>query len=90
MAGTYEVTNSQGAVLQSRLHEDGTYTDTTDGEVVETGTWTEEGNQVCFTPEMQQQAQPQEYCYAISETGESGVFEATSTEGETTTVTKVG
>jgi hypothetical protein len=85
--GTYEVTMADGSMMTATLAEDGTYTDTVDGEVTETGVWAIVGEKTCFTPAEGSEGTPM--CYSDSPMGEDGTFTATPDEGDPITVRKV-
>jgi hypothetical protein len=85
-AGTYEF-EVEGKTTTSVLMADGTYTDTVDGEVVESGTWEENAEgQVCFDPPGEDTPVT---CFTAGEPGEDGTFVATPDEGEPLTIRKV-
>ena len=84
--GTYRVTTSDGKVVIEEVRADGTYTDTVDGEVVETGRW--------------EQKSPEQYCYTKDEAGATqecnteavdadGVWTSKDSEGKVATVERV-
>lgn len=85
--GNYKITRKDGTVIMSEVRPDGTYTDTIDGEVVETGRW--------------EQPSPDVYCYTSDEEGAAqvcndeavdanGVWTSTNREtGEAATVERV-
>lgn len=90
LVGTYEVTNSEGAVLHTIVNADGTYTDTTDGEQIGSGTWTESEDGICFYAAPEDPALPiEDDCYTMGEIAEDGTFTATATDGQEATVTKI-
>ena len=91
-AGMYRVTTSDGTVYDEDLRSDGTYTQSLNGEVVETGRW--------------EQKSPSQYCYTVDEAyvdedtpageqcnteqiGEDGVWTSTNPAGETAVVERV-
>lgn len=85
-AGTYEF-EIEGETTTAALMADGTYTDTVDGEVVESGTWEENAEgQVCFDPAGEDTPVT---CFTAGEVGEDGTFVATPDEGEPLTIRKV-
>ena len=90
--GMYKVTLADGTVFMEEVKPDGTYVQTKDGEVVETGRW--------------EQRSPEQYCSAVDEAyvdedhdgemhcntegiGEDGVWTSTNDRGETATVERV-
>ena len=83
-AGTYEF-EVDGVATVAVLNPDGTYTDTQDGEVVESGTWLEGNGQVCFDSEGDDTP---EQCWTSTEPDEAGVFTATADDGTTLTITR--
>jgi len=85
-AGTYEF-EVDGKTTTSALMADGTYTDTVDDEVVESGTWEENAEgQVCFDPTGEDTPVT---CFTAGEVAEDGTFVATPNEGEPLTIRKV-
>lgn len=83
MAGTYEVTMEDGAVVMSTLNADGTYVDTTDGAETESGTWRADGDKTCFDPE----GDAPEECSATSAPAADGSFKVLDEMGKETGVT---
>jgi hypothetical protein len=84
--GTFKVTTSDGTVVMEEVKADGTYVDTVDGKVVETGKWN--------------QKSPEQYCFTKDEEGATekcntegvdakGVWTSTNAEGKTSTVVRV-
>ncbi|MGB7656432.1 MAG: hypothetical protein WBL74_13225 [Novosphingobium sp.] len=83
--GMFKVTTQDGKVVMEDVKADGTYVDTTDGKVVETGKWN--------------QKSPSQYCYTSDEKGaaekcgnekvENGVWTSTNAKGEVATVVRV-
>ena len=88
-AGTYQATTEDGETWAATLNPDGTYRDEMDGDVIESGTWAEVGEQVCFYPEVESGAEAEEICFTAGSVGEDGTFEATDADGATLTITKV-
>ncbi len=88
-AGSYEGTNAEGEAWSSVLASDGTYQDMMGGEVTESGTWTEAGERVCFTPIEGEAVADGEYCYTAGEMAPDGTMDVTNEVGETMTVTKI-
>ena len=77
MAGTYEITMSDGRVAIQTLNADGTYSDTIDGQVTESGTWRQSGDQLCYTA----QGAASESCYSGGPANADGSFEVTGPDG---------
>jgi hypothetical protein len=85
--GTYKVTTAEGEVVMEEVRADGTYVDTVDGKVVETGRWV--------------QKSPEQYCYTKDEEGATevcnvekvdanGVWTSTGPDGKVAKVERVG
>jgi hypothetical protein len=84
--GTFKVTTADGKVFMEEVKPDGTYVQTQDGKVVETGKWV--------------QKSPSQYCYTKDEEGAKeecnteqvdakGVWTSVDPEGKTATVERV-
>lgn len=85
--GIYEF-EVDGQTTTSTLLADGTYTDTVDGEVVQSGQWEENAaRKVCFDPAGDEVAIA---CYAAGEVADDGTMVVTPDEGEPLTVRKIG
>lgn len=85
MAGTYEF-ELDGKKTTSVLMADGMYTDTQDGTVTESGTWTERDGKTCFKPAGDDAT---ETCFTTTAPDAEGVFTATPDEGEPLTIRKI-
>lgn len=89
-AGTYTGTSEEGSVWSSVLNDDGTYQDTEDGEVTETGSWSDSDGQVCFVPDVAEGEEPEATsCFTMGEVAEDGRVVITNAEGEEMTIQKV-
>ncbi|MBX7457462.1 hypothetical protein K3152_04310 [Qipengyuania sp. 1NDH17] len=86
MTGTYEMTMDDGTVVRQSVNADGTYVDTDlEGNVLERGTWRQQGDQLCLDD-----AGPgAEECWTGGAEGADGTFEATGADGTTVTVRRV-
>ena len=84
--GNFKITTADGKIVMEEVKADGTYVDTIDGKVVETGKWV--------------QKSPTEYCYTKDGEGATevcntegvdakGVWTSTNPEGKTATVERV-
>lgn len=84
--GNFKITTADGKVVMEEVKADGTYVDTMDGKVVETGRWV--------------QKSPTEYCYTKDGEGAKevcntegvdakGVWTSTNSEGKTATVERI-
>jgi hypothetical protein len=78
MAGTYEFT-FQDKATTTVIKDDGTYEDSQDGKVIESGKWTQAGGQTCFDDTGPNAA----VCWTTTEPDSTGSFTATSTDGKT-------
>ena len=86
-AGTYEY-DLDGKATTAVLMPDGTYNDSQDGKIVESGLWEErDDGKVCFDPEG---ADTLGTCYTVGETGPDGTFVATADDGTALTIKKTG
>jgi len=77
MSGTYDF-DYQGKPRVSVIKPDGTYEDTEDGKVVESGTWAMKDGKVCFDDK-----KDPELCWITTEPDADGKFTATSVDGKT-------
>ena len=82
VAGTYETTLSDGTVIVQIIAADGTYRETNaDGAMIQTGSWRQDGAEMCFDPE----GDAPESCYAGNAADADGVFEIVDANGEVST-----
>lgn len=79
MAGTYDYMN-EGKPRSSEMKPDGTYQDTVDGKVVESGTWSATNGEICFQDDKNDPKQ----CWTTTKADAKGKFMATSTDGKAT------
>lgn len=86
LAGTYEEKGPDGKTLTTVIKEDGTYTESAEGKVVESGTWAVTDGKDCFDPEGDDEPTR---CFTTSTMAADGTFTATPEKGETITVKKV-
>lgn len=78
MAGTYEVKLADGTVTRQTINADGTYADTDlNGTQLETGTWRQTGDQLCYDPE----GEEPEACYTGGAPAPDGSFEVRDASG---------
>lgn len=88
-AGTYDVTQADGTRMFAVLNANGTYTDSVDGAVVESGTWErKDDGSTCFTPAEGSSAKPS--CYTGGALAADGSFTATPDSGEPVKAKKIG
>jgi hypothetical protein len=84
--GKFKVTAHDGKVIMEEVKADGTYVDTVDGKVVETGRWEQKSpSQYCFTKDEKDAKQ------ACNTEGvdAKGVWTSTNEKGETATVVRL-
>lgn len=86
IAGTYEETGADGKTVTTVIKEDGSYTESIEGNVTESGTWSSKDGKDCFDPEGD--TAPTR-CFTTSEMAPDGTFTATPEKGEPITVKKV-
>ena len=88
--GTFEYM-SDGDQTITVVKEDGTYTDSKEGEVIESGTWKQDAEgRACFTETTPPEGEESKtVCFTTGETGPDGTFTATPDDGgEVLTVKK--
>jgi hypothetical protein len=78
MSGTYDY-EYDGKPRMTVMRPDGSYEDTVDGKVVESGTYAMKDGNVCF----QDDKTSPEQCWKTTEPDAGGKFTATSTDGKT-------
>ncbi|MCA1660865.1 MAG: hypothetical protein LC648_01350 [Novosphingobium sp.] len=84
--GTYKVTTSDGKVFMEEVKADGTYVQTQDGKVVETGKWVQKSpSQYCYTKDAEG---AKEKCNT-EQVDANGVWTSVDPEGKTATVERV-
>lgn len=85
--GTFTVTTSDGKVFTEEDKADGTYVDTKDGKVVETGKWEQKSpSQFCFTKD---EANAKQQCNT-EQVDAKGVWTSVGPDGKTATVVRTG
>lgn len=83
--GKYRITASDGKVFEEDVRADGTYTQTIDGKVSETGKWNQKAaDTYCYTVDKEGAT---EVCN--SEKIENGVWSSTSPDGKTAKVERI-
>lgn len=84
--GTFKVTTHDGKVFMEEVKPDGTYVQTQDGKVVETGKWVQKSpSQYCVTKD---EAGATEKCNT-EQVDAKGVWTSVDPEGKTATVERV-
>lgn len=87
-AGSYDIALPDGQRMISVLTTGGTYTDSVNGVVVESGTWEDKDGATCFTPAPGSEGEPR--CYTNGEPGPDGRYTATPDKGDAVQVKKIG
>ncbi len=83
--GKYKVTSADGKTMVEETKADGTYVDTADGKVVETGRWEQKSQAVyCYTKDGKGEAQK-----CNDEKVENGVYTSRNPDGKTSTVVRI-
>ena len=84
--GTYKVTRSDGSVVTEDVKADGTYQDSANGKVVETGKWEQKSpNIFCTTSDKEGSKQS-----CNDEKLENGVWTSKNDDGKVATVERIG
>jgi hypothetical protein len=86
-AGTFSVTQADGAKVTMVMGADHTYTNTVGGQKIEAGIWSIVGGKTCLTPS--EGAGAVARCYIDGPVGEDGTFTATPDQGNPVTVKKI-
>lgn len=89
LVGNFGGTTADGKAWTSAMSADGTYQDTLDGEVAETGTWTHEDDQVCFTPAAEAGSAATGTCLTLLNVNDDGSLVMADAEGTETTVPRL-
>ncbi|HSG55760.1 MAG TPA: hypothetical protein VLA45_09905 [Paracoccaceae bacterium] len=87
LIGVYGGTDMEGGTWTSAMNGDGTYEDRQGGEVTETGTWTHEGDQVCFVPA--DGAAADLTCLTLINVNDDGSLLMSDADGNETTVPRL-
>ena len=84
--GKFKVTTHDGKIVMEEVKADGTYVDTVDGKVVETGKWAQKSpSEYCFTKD---EKDAKEACNK-EQVDAKGVWTSTNAKGETATVVRL-
>jgi hypothetical protein len=84
--GTFKVTTADGKVFMEEVKPDGTYVQTQDGKVVQTGTWVQKSpSQYCVTKDAEG---AKEECNT-EQIDAKGVWTSVDPEGKTATIERV-
>lgn len=92
LAGTYGSTGSDGAPWTTVLGADGRYRNTVAGEMTESGTWGQTGDQLCFTPTPQSDANAgsgQPTCQTLLNVNDDGSLVVRDAAGQETTAPRI-
>ncbi len=89
LVGNFGGTTEDGKAWTSAMNADGTYQDTLDGEVAETGTWTHQDDQVCFNPAVEGGETATNTCLSLLNVNDDGSLLMADGEGTETTVPRL-
>ena len=89
LIGAFGGLDMDGQPWSSRINADGTYQDTQGGEVTETGTWTHEGDQVCFSPSSAAEEAADATCLTLVNVNDDGSLLMSDGAGNETTVPRL-
>ena len=89
LIGVYGGTDMDGGTWSSAMNADGSYEDRQGGEVTEVGTWTHEGDQVCFAPTVAEGAASDPTCLTLINVNDDGSLLMSDAEGNETTVPRL-
>lgn len=89
LIGAFGGIDMDGQPWSSTINADGTYQDTQGGEVSETGTWTHEGDQVCFSPSVAAGEAADATCLTLINVNDDGSLLMSDGAGNETTVPKL-
>lgn len=81
--GTFEYERSDGTSGINTLAADGTFSNAVEGGTIETGTWAQEGDLSCLTPD-----DGEKRCYTFTQPDAEGNFTGTMPDGVTVTIKK--
>lgn len=90
--GLYRITTADGTIFEEDVRPDGTYVQSRDGEVVETGQWEQRSpEQYCYTADaayVDEDTSAEQECNT-EQIGADGVWTSTNPDGETSTVERI-
>jgi hypothetical protein len=92
LAGTYGATGADGAPWTTVLEADGRYRNTVGGELTESGTWAQTGDQLCFTltpPSGNSGATGQQTCQTLLNVNDDGSLVVRDATGQETTAPRI-
>ena len=92
LAGTYGATGADGAPWTTVLGADGRYRNTVAGELTESGSWAQTGDQVCFTPTPQpgdSSSAARQTCQTLLTVNDDGSLVVRDTSGQETTAPRI-
>ncbi|MES2698846.1 MAG: hypothetical protein V4647_04475 [Pseudomonadota bacterium] len=92
LAGTYGATGSDGAPWTTMLGADGRYRNTVAGELTESGTWAQTGDQLCFTvtPQPGDSASAgRQTCQTLLNVNDDGSLVVRDASGQETTAPRI-
>ncbi|MEO5707002.1 MAG: hypothetical protein ABIT10_06190 [Alteraurantiacibacter sp.] len=92
LAGTYGATGADGAPWTTMLEADGRYRNTVAGELTESGTWAQTGDQLCFTPTPQpgdSSSAGRQTCQTLLNVNDDGSLVVRDESGQETTAPRI-
>jgi hypothetical protein len=92
LAGTYGAAGADGAPWTTVLQADGRYRNTVDGELTESGTWAQTGDQLCFdaTPQPGESGSARRRtCQTLLNVNDDGSLVVRDASGQETTAPRI-
>lgn len=92
LVGTFGATGADGAPWTTVLGADGRYRNTVAGELTESGTWAQTGDQLCFTPTPQPGNSgnaDQQTCQTLLNVNDDGSLVVRDAAGQETTAPRI-
>ncbi len=81
LVGSYGGEGEDGETWVSTLNADGSYQDIVGGEVSESGSWTHEGDQLCFNPDVEEGTISEQTCLTLVSVNPDGSLVMSDAEG---------
>ncbi len=89
LAGTYGASGADGQPWTTVLDTSGTYRNTVAGDLTESGTWAQTGDQLCFTPTPAAGETAEQTCQILVNVNDDGSLVMRDTAGEETTAPRL-
>lgn len=89
LVGTYGGMTEEDEPWTSTINADGSYEDTVSGEVVETGNWTHESDEICFNPTVLEGEPADQTCMSLLNVNDDGSLLLETPDGNEITVPKL-